>query len=143
MGIHPVDGNAARLCQLAALAVVLAACSSSGKEPVEEPNIFPGSARAEVLATLSGSLADQTNVRDAFITDPVLTQAGRDQRYTICVRYNARNANREYRGNKDSIGYFYAGHLTQLVDATPEQCGKAAYKPFPELEKLCQAKKCE
>jgi len=30
-----------------------------------------------------------------------------------------------------------------LVEATKEQCGNAAYKPFPELEKLCQAKKCD
>ena len=43
-------------------------------------------------------------------------------------------------GQQDRIGYFYGGHLNQLVEASKAQCGNAAYKPFPELEKLCQAK---
>jgi len=29
-----------------------------------------------------------------------------------------------------------------MVEATKEQCGNAAYKPFPELEKYCFASKC-
>ena len=45
-----------------------------------------------------------------------------------------------YTGSKDRIAYFYGGHLNQLVEATKEQCGNAAYKPFPELEKLCLAR---
>ena len=55
------------------------------------------------------------------------------------MRYNARDADTHYRRRRDKIGYFYGGHLNQLVDATPQQCGNAAYKPFPELEKLCLA----
>jgi len=82
------------------------------------------------------------NVRGAFISEPALRQAGKEERYVVCVRSDSRNANRNYTGSKDRIGYFYAGHLNQLIDATKEQCGNAAYKPFPELEKLCQAKKC-
>ena len=31
----------------------------------------------------------------------------------------------------------------QLIETTREQCGNAPYKPFPELETLCLAKKCE
>ena len=50
---------------------------------------------------------------------------------------------RQYTGAKDRIGYFFGGHLNQLVDATKEQCGNAAYKPFPELEKICLGTKCE
>ena len=48
-------------------------------------------------------------------------------------------ASRNYAGSTDRIAYFYGGHLNQLVEATKEQCGNAAYKPFPELEKLCLA----
>ena len=88
------------------------------------------------------ALADPVNVRDAYMSDPVLTSTGKDQRYAACVRYNARDAGRRYMGSTDRIAYFYGGHLNQLVEATPEQCGKAAYKPFPELEKLCFAVKC-
>ena len=88
-------------------------------------------------------LDDPTNVRDAFITEPVLRSTGKDQRYVVCVRANARDINRNYTGSKDRIAYFFGGHLNQLVDATKEQCGNAAYKPFPELEKLCLGNKCE
>ena len=134
---------AASACLLSALAVGLIGCSgSSSKQPEENPNVFPADYKNEILLTMTNTLEDPTNIRDAFISEPVLRQAGKDERYVVCVRSDSRNANKNYTGSKDRIGYFYAGHLNQLVDATKEQCGNAAYKPFPELEKLCQAKKC-
>jgi hypothetical protein len=121
---------------LALLLVALGACSyDPNKEP--DPNVFPKNYKAEIMVTLQRELDDPTNIRDAFITEPFLLQASRDQRYVVCVRSNSRNLNRDYTGIKDRIGYFYGGHLNQLIDATPEQCGKAAYKPWPELEKVC------
>ena len=128
---------------LSALAMGLIGCSSSNsKQPEENPNVFPADYKNEILLTMTNTLEDPTNIRDAFISEPVLRQAGKEERYVICVRSDSRNANKNYTGSKDRIGYFYAGHLTQLVEASKEQCGSAAYKPFPELEKLCQAKKC-
>jgi hypothetical protein len=128
---------------LSVLAVGLIGCSGSGsKQPEENPNVFPADYKNEILLTMTNTLEDPTNIRDAFISEPVLRQAGKEERYVICVRSDSRNANKHYTGSKDRIGYFYAGHLTQLVEASKEQCGSAAYKPFPELEKLCQAKKC-
>jgi hypothetical protein len=124
--------------------MAVAACSLTDSKPaLENPNIYPTDFRREILLTLPRALEDQTNVRDALISDPALTPVGKEQRYTVCVRYNARNANHQYMGSKDRIGYFFSGHLNQLVEATKEQCGNAAYKPFPELEKLCMATKCE
>ncbi|MGB8084007.1 MAG: hypothetical protein WCF83_26565, partial [Pseudolabrys sp.] len=82
-------------------------------------------------------------IRSAYITDPFIRPAGKEERYVVCVRSDSRNVARHYTGITDRIGYFYNGHLNQLVDATKEQCGNIAYKPFPELEKLCQAKKCD
>ena len=129
---------------LAVSAIALAACSSDSKKNVDpDPNIFPTNYKQEVLDTMTRVLDDPTNVRDAYISEPVLRTAGHDQRYTVCVRYNARNLQRQYTGSKDRIGYFFGGHLSQLVETTPEQCSAAAYQPFPELEKLCLAKKCE
>jgi hypothetical protein len=122
--------------------VVLAACADTSKPKLVDPNIYPKDFKQEILDTLTNTLEDPTNVRGAFLSDPVLTPVENDQRYTVCVRYNGRDANRQYKGSTDHIAYFFGGHLNQLVDATPEQCGKAAYKPFPELEKLCLAKKC-
>lgn len=125
-----------------ALALSLAGCSSSSKQPEENPNQFPADYKNEILNTMNATLEDPTNVRGAYISEPALRPAGKDERYVVCVRSDSRNANKHYTGSKDRIGYFYGGHLNQLVEATKEQCGNAAYKPFPELEKLCQAKKC-
>jgi hypothetical protein len=130
------------LCLLSALALVAAGCSSSSKAPEENPNVYPSNYKDEILNTMTTMLDDPTNVRSAYISDPVISTVGKEGRYTVCVRSDSRNANKEYTGSKDRIGYFYAGHLNQLVGATREQCGNAAYKPFPELEKLCQARKC-
>jgi hypothetical protein len=126
---------------LLVLALVLTACASS-KTPTVDPNAFPTDYKQEILSALEQTLGDPTNVRGAFISDPALTTIGKEQRYTACVRYNSRDANRVYMGSMDRIAYFYGGHLNQLVEATPEQCGNAPYKPFPELEKLCLGQKC-
>jgi hypothetical protein len=135
-------GNAMKLASALGLAAVVAACASGGKPPTENPNVFPAEYKKEILDTLSTTLDDPVKIRDAFISDPVLSPVDKDQRYTVCVRFNARNLRQQYAGSKDRIAYFYAGHLNQLVDADKEQCGNAALKPFPELENLCRAKKC-
>ena len=133
----------ARLIVFSALVAALAACSTDGKKDDVEPNIFPAAYKQEILDTMMRVVMDTTNVRDAFITEPALRTVNKEQRYTVCVRSNSRNHDRQYVGSTDRIAYFFGGHLNQLIDATPEQCGKAAYKPFPELEQLCLAKKCE
>jgi hypothetical protein len=133
----------AHLCLISSVALVLVNCSSSKKaEPEENPNVFPSNYKNEILTTMTSALDDPTNVRDAYISEPALRRAGNDERYVVCVRSDSRDVSRLYTGSKDRIAYFYGGHLNQLVEATKEQCGNAAYKPFPELEKLCQAKKC-
>jgi hypothetical protein len=139
---HPMSASAARMWLLAALAIALVGCTFGDKEKEADPNIFPINYKREVLATLMKTLEDQTNLRDTYISDPVLMPVGNDRRYTICVRYNARDPNHHYMGSEDRIGYFYGGHLNQLIEASKEQCGNAAYKPFPELGKLCQVQTC-
>ena len=128
------------------LAVVLAGCAAGdylGKPKEPDPNIFPSDYKKEILDTMTTTLEDPTNVRGAYISDPALVPVGKDQRYAVCIRSNSRNSARQYKGSMDKIAFFFGGHLNQLVDASPEQCGKVAYKPFPELEKLCLATKCE
>lgn len=132
----------ARLCLLFASALTLLACSSSTKESEDSPNILPANYKNEILNTMTESLDDPTNVRNASISDPALRTVGKTERYTVCVRLDSRDVNRQYTGIKDRMAIFYGGHLNQLIDATKDQCGNAAYRPFPELEKLCQAKKC-
>jgi hypothetical protein len=134
---------AARLCLLSALAACLVACSSDKKQAEENPNVFPADYKNEILVTLTNTLDDPTNIRSASVTDPFVRLAGKEERYLVCMRFDARNLNRHYTGITERVAIFYSGHLNQIVDATKEQCGSVAYKPFPELEKLCQAKKCE
>jgi len=125
------------------LGMALAACSSSMTTGAE-PNIPPTDYKREILVTLTSALGDPTNLRDAFISDPVLTPlAGGEQRYTVCVRFNARDEHRVYVGSRDRIAYFNGGHLNQLVEASKEQCVNATYRPFPEAEKLCHANQCK
>ncbi|HMF25708.1 MAG TPA: hypothetical protein VKG24_26765 [Pseudolabrys sp.] len=133
----------AGLCLLSIVILAVTACSSSSsKAPEENPNQFPANYKEEILNTMSRTLDDPTNIRDAYISEPVIRRAGIEERYIVCVRSNSRDVSKQYIGSKDRVGYFYAGHLNQLVEATNGQCANAAYKPFPELEKLCQAKKC-
>jgi hypothetical protein len=135
--------NAASWYLLSVLATALAACSgTNNKEPEADSNIVLANYKQEILLTLTRTLDDPTNLRDTYISDPVLTKVGTNQRYTACVRFNASDVRHSYTGSQDRIAYFYGGHLNQLVVATKEQCGNAAYKPFPELEKLCLANKC-
>jgi hypothetical protein len=137
-----MNGNPKNLAWLSLLGLTLAACSTDASKETD-PNIMPANYKQEVLDTMMSTLPDPTNVRDAFISEPALTTISKESRYTICVRYNGRNANRQYMGSKDRVGFFYAGHLNQLVEAEQGQCAKAVYRPFPELEKLCLAKKCD
>jgi hypothetical protein len=137
---HPHIIGINRLAASLALAVALAACSGNKEEKVEA-NIFPANYKDEVLRMMPQILEDSEQIRDTGITEPALT-TGRTQVYFVCVRMNSRDFNKKYTGIKDRIGYFFGGQLNQFVEATPEQCGRAAYKPFPELEKLCFRGKC-
>jgi hypothetical protein len=58
------------------------------------------------------------------------------------VRYNPRGLNRTYAGNTERVAYFYGGQLNPLGEPSKGECAKAVYKPFPELEKICLATKC-
>jgi hypothetical protein len=138
-----MTGFTKTLVLLSAAAMGLAACTGS-KEVEPEPNVLPSNYRQEILDTMMRVLEDPTNVKDAFVTDPFLSVApgGRDARYIVCVKYNPR-VNRQYVGSRERLATFFNGRLNQLVETGLEQCAKAAYKPFPELEKLCLAKKCD
>ncbi len=122
-----------RRAAIAALLAPLAACAGGGKE--SSPHVVPTDYKSEISGILIKSLLDPTNIREAAISDPARNGEGP---FFVCVRYNARESG-QYVGRKDQIAYFFDGRLNQIVDATPEQCGNAAYKPYPELEKLCRS----
>jgi hypothetical protein len=134
--------RAASLCLLSALATALAACSSNSKP--ENPNVFPTDYKNEIIVTLKKLFTSNGTARvsGAFVSDPALRPVGKNQLYTACVRYTAHGASSGEIGNAMRIAYFYGGHLNQLIEASQDQCGNAAYKPFPELDKYCAGTGC-
>ena len=134
------------------LAMPLAGCGSgrSREERDERLNIYPANFRTDLLAAFHAYVNDPTHIRDAYVSEPVLSQIGRQKRYAACVRFNARNDGR-YVGSRDAVAVFSAGRFDQFIDestqpgqgsqADPttfvkELCGAAEYKRFPELEAM-------
>ena len=72
LGPRPSPNSSATVFLAFVLALSLADCSSSSKEPEENPNLLPAEYKNEILNTLINTLEDPTNVRDAYITDPTL-----------------------------------------------------------------------
>ena len=128
----------------AAVAAALAACHY---EPKIEPNALP---RAEeyneyIQDFVRERLSDPTGIRNAFIAEPALRPVGRDtQRYVICFKYEGKDDTnpRQYAGSKEFAAIFYDRRVQQFAPATPELCGQAAYRPYPELQRLCREKVC-
>jgi hypothetical protein len=116
---------------VALMALALAGCSGFGSPKKDvapsDPNAYPANYRKQIADFLRQSLMTRTDFRGAFISQPVLMPIGDSQRYMVCV---------QFRGNsqaKTKVAVYFAGMISQFVDATPEQCGSVAYTPFTEL----------
>ena len=123
-----------------ALALVLAGCSSDwmlAQQRAEQANTTPPvNYRDDIVAFMRIYLNDPTGVRDAFVSEPALRTLDSVNRYTVCLRYNARHSNGKYAGSKDSLVLFRVGRLDRIVDDARGQCKNAAYQPFHALERL-------
>jgi hypothetical protein len=115
----------------ALIATVLAGCSGFGGPKKDaapiDPNTYPASYRTQIAAFLRQSLGSRADFRGALIAQPTLMPIGDSQRYMVCVQFH---------GNgqvKTKVAIYFAGMISQFLDATPEQCGTAAYTPFTEL----------
>jgi hypothetical protein len=134
-----IVGLPSRLLVLAAT-LALAGCISTSTK--ENENEFPGNYRNQIAEFLQASKESPIRYRQAFLSDPTLTQSGNTQRYMACVRYSGRPLDGQFGPPEDHLAIFYAGHLNQLTRATGDQCRNAAYKPYPELEKVCRGVGC-
>ncbi len=137
------------LTLLLALALTLGGCAGieamkEAERSDAEANIVPANYRSEIVALMRTYLNDPTNVRGAFVTEPVIKPVGGGlNRYSSCLRYNAKKTGGQYAGSRDNVVIFSRGKLERLIDReqrTPEsireQCKDAAYLPFPELERM-------
>jgi hypothetical protein len=122
----------------AAAALALSACNSfvpEKEKPLVE-NAYPKNYKAAILDRLRSQLPDEKGIRGAFLAEPVLKPRDTVARYIACIRLDAKDDRGKYQGNKEYAAFFFDGELTQIVDATRDMCDKAAYQPFPELERL-------
>ena len=133
---------------MVAIAVTLADCSY-GSLRDERINAFPDNYKADLLAAMRTYVADPINIRDAYLSDPALRPIGGQNRYTVCVRFNAKNSDGRYVGSRDAMAIFVSGRFDQFVDQAPqtaqpssaalqakEACAQADYRRFGELEAL-------
>lgn len=140
MGVHgTMTGGRARLWRrgggpVALLAITLCACSSFGEKKVEE-NLYPADYKTRIGERLNLQVADPRSIRDAYIAEPALKPRGAVTRYLVCIKFDAKDERGQYQGNKEFAAVFYAGQITQIIDATSEMCENVLYRPFPELEK--------
>ena len=119
----------------ALLAAGLAACSRADPPP-PDPNPFPADFRAAIVKFIPKVVSDPSNIRNASVTDPAFMPVGEQQRYFVCVRYTAKKTATTYGDPEERIALFFGGQINQFTPATREQCGNAAYRPFPELERI-------
>lgn len=129
-------------CGLAlASSLALGGCNpewSSSRQNTLEANRSAPSVhyKTEVLALLRSYLNNPIGVRDAYISEPALRSVENFERYSLCVRYTARDSSGKYMPSKDSMVLFRNGRADRIIDAAREACQTAAYQPFPELENL-------
>lgn len=135
---------AAPTATLAIIAVLLAGCAGGDNaEPLvsharspktEQP--FPETYKAQLLEYLKIYLNDPTGVKEAQLAEPVKKYLAGWPRYIVCVRYNARATTGAYGGASDRVAIYVDGRFDQYEEKSRDLCSGAAYKPFPELERL-------
>ncbi|HTV34884.1 MAG TPA: hypothetical protein VMF12_00510 [Xanthobacteraceae bacterium] len=83
-------------------------------------------------------LNDPTGIRDATISEPMFKPIGNGTRYVVCLRFNGKQGNGMYAGDKLIAAEFLAGRFDDFVDvaAAREPCAGVVLAPFPELEQL-------
>ena len=125
--------------------LVLGGCSTDlGPSPAEinarweAQNVVPQAYKQDLLAFLRTYLNDPSHIRAAGVSPPQLKTVGSGQRYVACVRYNARNSDGKYGGEKRGAAIYVSGKLDRFIDGneTNIYCKDAAYAAFPELERL-------
>ena len=117
-------------CASILLLAAVAGCSDfsmwgKSDKPVDA-NAYPENYKKDVLTYVKAHPAEMLNAREASISAPALTQFGNESRFFACLRVNGPD------WRKDKMLIFYSGGINQFIDAG-DQCGAAAYQPFPEL----------
>ena len=130
-----------RVALLLVLAGALAACAG---QPKEGEDVLPKDYRNDIKVLLQTTLDDPTNLREAGITEPRIDPNAPIKRYYSCVKYNERElTTKRYKGAVQKVAVFHEGNLNQFIDPPAGLCVGVAYRPFPEIEKMCLGTKCD
>jgi hypothetical protein len=99
---------------------------------------FPDHYKSDIPSAMHAYLSDPSGIRDASISEPMLKSISAGTRYLACLRFNGKQNNGAYSGERQIAAVFLAGRFDDFIDpiAAREPCNSAAYTPFPELEKL-------
>jgi hypothetical protein len=114
---------------VALVALAVCTCAKQEKPNRIEENVAPADFRSQVADQMRRQFAPR-NVKDAYIAEPILKSSLPTPRYIACVRFNSTDNGGAYKGTKFYAAYFYAGQVTEVVDAND----KAAFLPFSELQ---------
>lgn len=142
-----MNGNGARWRRaglLFAATLLLGACAGrhfgfGGRDGDESGiNAYPDNYKSDILAAMHAYLNDPTGIRDAAISQPMLKSVAVGTRYIVCLRFNGKEDNGSYAGDRQIAAEFVAGRFDDFIDvaAAREPCAGAAFAPFPELEQL-------
>ncbi|MBX9824728.1 MAG: hypothetical protein K2Y27_07000 [Xanthobacteraceae bacterium] len=101
-----------------------------------DPNAFPADYKQELAAFLRTYIDNPRLVRDAAIGTPVLRPVSGQPRYVTCVRYNPRNFENKYEGNREKLVIFLGGRMNQFLESDPQICPSLAYQRYPEIENM-------
>ena len=137
MSGHPVARRGRVDGLVVAVALALSACAGGhlrGEDGSGGPR--PEKYKSDILAILHVYFRDPTQIRDAAASEPKLLLVGQRNRYVVCLRLNAKKSDGGYAGTKQYLAVFSGGRLDQMVEAKPEDCAGAEYRPFPEAETL-------
>ena len=143
----------------ALFAIPLADCAGNGHARSDErANVYPDNYKAELLGFLHTYINDPTQIRDAAIAEPVLRlvsgnpdrgnspldklsrsferSSASQERYIVCLRFNAKDRDGRYTGLKQGMAVFTGGRFERFYEQRQGPCDQADYKPFPELGAL-------
>jgi hypothetical protein len=120
------------------LAVALAGCAASTPAPqlvapVSATEVQPANPRAEIAAYLRATLKDPTSVRDPMIGEPQNTWMGVGYRYTVCVRFNAKNSYGGYTGPQNHLAVFVTAAFPASKAPYPSNAGRPTTSRFRSL----------
>ena len=106
------------------LQAALAGCGSSRAREKRRSdrgsNVRPDHYRADLPAALRTYVSDPTNIRDAYVSEPEVKPIGPQKRYVSCLRFNAKNGEGRYVGDRELLAVFVSGRFDQLVELQPK-----------------------